>query len=366
MVMIGTAILASAFFLHAAENSKDTSIAVEALSRLQNIDLDANPGVKAAVTKVLDQVRGTPQFVQIVRQFKIKGQAPELLEVAIKNSTNSTGAEAMQIVLSEGSEDSVKAALAGTNNIAVVQALGGTGRSEAAKFLLPIITDASRSVALRRESVRALAKSKDGATDILELARNNKLLADLQLLAASELNNAAWPEIKTEAARDLPLPKAAGAEALPSIAELVHRTGDPARGAEIFKREAVGCNKCHQVKGEGVDFGPNLSEIGTKLGKEAIYESILDPSAGIAFGFEGWQLELSNGEEVSGLLVSETADEIAMKAVGGIVTRYKKSDVTRRTQQNVSLMPSGLQQAMTTQEFVDLVEYLASLKHNQN
>jgi len=124
----------------------------------------------------------------------------------------------------------------------------------------------------------------------------------------------------------------------------------------------VGCVKCHQVNGEGIDFGPNLSEIGTKLGKDALYEAILDPSAGISFGFEAWQIELKNGTEAYGLIVSDTTEEIAVKSQGSIVTRYKKADVTKREQQKLSIMPAGLQQAMSTQDLVDLVEYLSTLK----
>ena len=71
---------------------------------------------------------------------------------------------------------------------------------------------------------------------------------------------------------------------------------------------------------------------------------------------------MKGGEEAYGLIVSDTAEEIAVKTQAGIVTRYKKSDVARREQQKLSLMPAGLQQTMTTGEIVDLVEYLASLK----
>ena len=74
-------------------------------------------------------------------------------------------------------------------------------------------------------------------------------------------------------------------------------TGNALHGAAVFRQENVACIKCHQVNGEGTEVGPNLSEIGTKLGKDALYESILDPSAGISFGFEPWQLTLKNGEE---------------------------------------------------------------------
>jgi len=51
-----------------------------------------------------------------------------------------------------------------------------------------------------------------------------------------------------------------------------------------------------------------------------------------------------------------------LKTVGGIVTRFRKNEITSRAQQKLSLMPAGLAQLMTQQELVDLVEFLASLK----
>jgi putative heme-binding domain-containing protein len=137
---------------------------------------------------------------------------------------------------------------------------------------------------------------------------------------------------------------------------------DPANGAKVFRKPEVNCIGCHRINNEGADFGPALSEIGTKLAKEAIYEAILDPSSGIAFGFEGWSLELKNGDEATGIITSETTDEVVLKMQTGISTHYKKADITKRTKSNLSLMPSGLQQAMSQQDLVDLVEYLSTLK----
>jgi putative heme-binding domain-containing protein len=111
-----------------------------------------------------------------------------------------------------------------------------------------------------------------------------------------------------------------------------------------------------------VDFGPNLSEIGTKLGKDALYDAILNPSAGISFGFEAWTIGFKDGNEAYGLITSETADELFIKTVAGIVTRYKKSDVASRTQQKLSVMPAGLEQAISQEDLINLIEYLSSLK----
>ena len=103
----------------------------------------------------------------------------------------------------------------------------------------------------------------------------------------------------------------------------------------------------------------------TKLGKDALYESIIDPSAGISFDYEAWQVNLKNGDEAFGLIISETADEITVKTQTGIVTSYKKIDIESRQKMTMSIMPAGLQQAMPVSDLVDLVEYLASLRTEQ-
>ena len=328
-----------------------SAMAVEALSRLQGMDLNQNPKIKEALLKVLGKTRGTPGFAKLVKQFKLTDQDAGLLEVAIQNPANESGVEAMRLILANQNFTLLQTSLESTNStvaLKTAEALGNTREKEAARLLLPVITEPNRDIMLRKQAVRGLAQTPQGAAALLELAREEKLADNLKFTASSELNRVRWPEIKAEAATRLPPPKAQNAETLPPVAELLKMKGDPANGANVFSSPTAGCANCHQVKGQGVDFGPNLTEIGAKLGKDAIYESILDPSAGISFGFEAWQIQLKSGDEAYGLIVSETAEELAIKAVGGIITR--------------SIMPAGLQQAMSTQELVDLVEYLFSLK----
>ena len=350
----------------AAEGEADkTALAVEALSRLQNVNLDEKPQIKAAVLRVLEKTRGTASFVKLVQQFKLTGQNDGLLEVAIRNSTNDTGVEAMRLVLATKELSAVQVTLDGTNFGAaarIIEALANAKDRQTTGLLLPLVTDAKRDPGLRKQSVRALAQTPDGAAALVKLAEADQLASDVKFTAATELNHARWPEIKAAAARWLPLPQGQNSQPLPPIAELVKLKADALNGAKVFADPAKTCVTCHQVNGLGVDFGPNLSTIGAKLGKDALFEAILDPNAGISFGFEAWQLTLKSGDEAFGLIVSDSADELAVKAVGGIITRYKKSEVARREQTKLSVMPVGLQANLTTQELVDLVEYLASLK----
>lgn len=353
-----------------AESSNDAeaqklAIAIEALDRLKGVDLESNTAVKSAVYKVLSQTRGRPQFLEIVRDFKIKDQDAELLKLALKHPDNATGVESLRIILDHGSTDLVKGVLQGTNAsqaISLTRLAGNTEANQIGALLQPLVQNAHFDPPLRQEAVRSLARVESGAASLIASAIQGRLVEDLKPLAAAELSKIRWLDLRAEAAKVLPPVPAETEKKLPPVAELLARKGDPVRGAKIYRRDEVGCIKCHQVGQEGVDFGPGLTEIGDKLGKDALYEAILNPSAGVSFGFEAWALELKNGDEPFGLLASETADEISIKAQTGIVTRYPKSEVIRKEQQKLSIMPAGLEQAMTVEELVDLVEYLTTLK----
>ena len=349
----------------APELDQKTIMAVEALTRLQNVDLENNPKIKAAVMRVLEKTRGTPGFVKLVQQFKINGQEQGLLDVAARNSTNEVGVQAMRLVLAAKNSELVTRALRGTNtdlSLRIAELLGNISDKHAVLALMPLLEDPTVVSGLKRQAIRSLAKTSDGANAILALAQASKLADDLKFAASTELARAIWPEVKQQAAKLLPPIAGQNSQPMPPLSELLRMRGDPVAGARVFNTVTVGCATCHRVKGQGVDFGPDLSEIGTKLGKDALFEAILDPSAGISFGYEAFQLELKSGEEPYGLLASETADELAIKAVGGIITRYKKADITRKEQMKLSIMPAGLQQTMSTQDLVDLVEYLTTLK----
>jgi putative heme-binding domain-containing protein len=352
--------------LRAAESEADkTALAVEALGRLQGVDINANPKLKEAVLRVLEKTRGTASFVKLVQQFKLTNQNEGLLQVAIAQPASESGVEAIRLILAAADSDLIEKTLSGTNTVAAVrtaEALGNTGENRITKLLLPVVAEPSRDLALRKQSVRSLAKVSDGAGELLKMAEAGRLPDDLKFTAGAELNAVRWPRIKAGAARILPPVEGQNAQPLPAMGELLAMKGDLANGARLFTNASPGCANCHIVKGHGIELGPNLSEIGTKLGRDALLESILDPSSGISFGFEAFNFTLKNGDEAYGLIASETADEVAVKALGGIITRLKKGDIESRQQSKLSIMPAGLQAAMSPQELMDLVDYLSSLK----
>ena len=135
-------------------------------------------------------------------------------------------------------------------------------------------------------------------------------------------------------------------------------SGNADHGKQVY---STICFICHQINGAGIDFGPNLSEVGSRLTKDLLYQSVLEPSAVIAPGFDTVTLKLEDSMAM-GIVASENDQEVVLKAMGGAKTTYKKADIVSRTKGTNSMMPVGQQAAMTTQDLVDLIEYLSSLK----
>ncbi|MHA3774576.1 PVC-type heme-binding CxxCH protein [Verrucomicrobiota bacterium sgz303538] len=349
----------------AALGPQSKMIATEALQRLKNVNLNTNAELKNALNSMLVAAKGQPEFVELVRDFNIKDQGEGLLAVAIKDPSSPAGVEAAKMLLDSANVNVAVNALKTGDASRFVEALGNTADQRAAALLAPLLTDASKALDLRKQAVKALAHSQAGVQALLNLARQNQFPAELKLVASGALAAVQMPQFKNDIAQFFPMPSAAGGKALPPIAELARSKGDAARGKEIFGKMETTCITCHRVGQLGTDFGPGLAEIGSKLGKDALFEAIIAPNAGVSMGFETTQLTLKSGDTALGIVRSETEDELMLAMPGGVQNRYKKSDVAKREKLTYSMMPEGLQAMLPTQDFIDLVEYLSSLKAPQ-
>ncbi len=339
------------------------AVVSEALERLSKSGAANSPEVKAAMEQQLTAARGTPRLVELVRGFKIKGQGAALLEVAMKNPTDPSAVEAVRLALAEPDAAAfVSAALAQPGGGKLVELLGANADRGGLAILLGVINDPNGEMPMRMASVQALARSPKGIDAMLKLAAENKFPADLKLNASAALNSVQYPQFKKRIEELFPAPNALGGKPLPPVSELAKMKGDVARGKALFAKAETTCITCHRVGDVGVDFAPALTEIGTKLGKEAIFESIINPNAGISMGFETWQIDLKDGGSATGILRSETKEELVLALPMGLTTKLAKSNVGKREKLPTSMMPSGLNQALTQQDLVDMVEYLFSLK----
>jgi putative heme-binding domain-containing protein len=141
-----------------------------------------------------------------------------------------------------------------------------------------------------------------------------------------------------------------------------HR-GDPGRGRVLFNDpKGAACLKCHRVKGEGGDVGPDLSDVGGKYARVHLIESVLEPSRQIVEGYRTIVVALRDGRVLSGLVKGESAEELTLADAEGTRHTMRKSDVEERKPAETSLMPDNLVAGLSPAEFADLVAYLEKLK----
>ena len=139
--------------------------------------------------------------------------------------------------------------------------------------------------------------------------------------------------------------------------------GDPALGKSVFESGGtVACVLCHKVGGIGGEVGPDLSEVGGKLDREALAEAIREPSRQIVEGYRTSVLALEDGRIVQGLVRGESEEEVTLVDLEGKAKTYRLAEVEERGESSSSLMPDTLASGLSESEFADLLAYLESLR----
>lgn len=138
--------------------------------------------------------------------------------------------------------------------------------------------------------------------------------------------------------------------------------GNAREGKTIFfGRAAASCRRCHLVNGDGAAVGPDLSEIAKDKDRRYLLEAIIEPNKAIAKGFATKVLVLFDGRIVSGIVRSETEDQITLVKPTGEVVVVPVDDVDAEAE-GLSGMPADLYKSLSRSEIRDLVAYLATLK----
>ncbi|HXE52843.1 MAG TPA: HEAT repeat domain-containing protein, partial [Tepidisphaeraceae bacterium] len=139
--------------------------------------------------------------------------------------------------------------------------------------------------------------------------------------------------------------------------------GDPASGDKIFHlRSDASCLRCHTVHGTGGIVGPVLDGIGSKQSREYLLESMVNPNAKIAQGFESVIIKLKDGRTETGIVKSENERSVQLIDADGKRIRVRKSEIVARAR-GQSAMPEGLDKVLSKRDLRDLVAYMASLKN---
>ena len=337
--------------------------------RLDRKTCSSDPAHVAALKRVVAASRGTRRFVDLIERFELPGYSDDLLALAQANSENELGVRAVMILLSQTREgrDRRGAVLEprSADRRKHDPRLGKRAGSACERVCCgPSSTIASgRSTCVGRRSARS-RRTKAGAAQVLaqaEAANSTQACARRRRRPCT-----ARPSSRSalEPTNSFPLPRSADAKPLPSIQQLPRVARATAQKGRIVFATIGTCAKCHVVNGEGKDVGPNLSEIGAKLSRPAIYESILFPERGDQPQFRGVharpaerQRRLGHSDQPHGRLDRHQGDRRDHAHLSQL------SEVEEIKEQPISLMPADLQKAMTADDLVNVVEYLTTSRH---
>ncbi|MEO8350610.1 MAG: c-type cytochrome, partial [Chthoniobacteraceae bacterium] len=127
-------------------------------------------------------------------------------------------------------------------------------------------------------------------------------------------------------------------------------------GRRLFFGQAT-CGTCHQIGGEGIAFGPDLTNLIYRDRASAL-QDIQQPSATINPEQTGSTVTFTDGSAVAGIVATLTKDEIVVRLPGGIEMKKPRSQVVRIEPLKTSLMPEGLTQALSGEQMEDLLTFL--------
>jgi putative heme-binding domain-containing protein len=144
------------------------------------------------------------------------------------------------------------------------------------------------------------------------------------------------------------------AEVIAKYQSALSLKGDSEAGHKVY--QAV-CAACHRKGDEGRDVGPNLGTV-LSWGPEQLMTNILDPNREVAPNFLLYIVETNDGRTLSGLITSENPGSVSLKGADGTEQSVPRSEVKSLKSAGISLMPEGLETAVTPQQMADLIEFI--------
>jgi len=128
------------------------------------------------------------------------------------------------------------------------------------------------------------------------------------------------------------------------------------RGRRVFFSDA-GCATCHTIRGEGMAFGPDLSNL-VHRDRESVLHDILQPSATINPDHAGSLVSLADGISHAGLVRAQDATNLALALPAGAHLEFPRKQVVGVEPLKTSLMPNGLTENLDITQLEDLLTFL--------
>jgi len=335
--------------------------AVDKEQLLTHFSPNTSPELRAAALSLLEVVglpKGKVLDEKTEMASKILGMPSSLTDKGPKTDAFCTDAvvlltlanpngmrPALQQILTQKYPASVQAA--------ALKALGKTADNQTCLFLLKEMKNFSP--ALKTEAVNVLLSKPERINLLLKAIEEKEV--DKSVVGWRQmvrLMNYYDADIRAYARKVLSVNEDRKA-VLNKYMPALEMKGVQSKGKLVFEKN---CASCHQIEGvKGVNFGPDLSTLRSRNATSVLTE-ILNPNNSIADNYDFWTLELKNGTSIAGVISQENATGLSVREMGGVESVIQKKDVSKMQKSETSIMPNGLENAISVQEMADLIAFI--------
>jgi putative heme-binding domain-containing protein len=151
----------------------------------------------------------------------------------------------------------------------------------------------------------------------------------------------------------------------------VNPSGNAAHGRLLFYGEA-NCSLCHMVEGKGGRVGPELTSVGGSRTRDAIIDSVRNPSRRLAWGltestkefpqeYETITAVTADGKEIKGVALNEDNFSVQIMDTSEEIHLLEKDKLRSFTKSRESLMPVYTAALLSDKDLDDIVAFLISV-----
>lgn len=148
---------------------------------------------------------------------------------------------------------------------------------------------------------------------------------------------------------------------LAEIASATQNSLNFENGKQMFA--VAQCYKCHRFAGQGGIQGPDLTSASGRFNPKDMLTAIIDPHKEISDQYAATQFLLDDDQVVIGR-VANMNEDVLMVATNmldpGNFINIVRSTISETKPSQVSMMPSGLLNTLTTDDVMDLLAYLSA------
>ena len=147
--------------------------------------------------------------------------------------------------------------------------------------------------------------------------------------------------------------------------------GNAARGKDLFYGDA-NCSLCHMVAGKGGRLGPELTAVGGSRTRDAIIDSVRNPSRRLAWGlteatkefpqeYESVTVVTAEGKQIKGITLNEDSFSVQIMDTSEQIHLLEKDNLKSFQKSRQSAMPTYGADLLSDKDLKDIVAYLSGM-----